>query len=99
MNVQKPKDTDKHKHYIEHLVYIFVRDILPYLFLQRPRRSRCRHYISSPFAGSSIFCFGYNTSLSSPPAFRRCCELSNFDLSCCFNSLMTDSSMGSVELC
>ncbi|RWW84756.1 hypothetical protein BHE74_00006604, partial [Ensete ventricosum] len=26
MNVQKPKDTNKHEHYIEHLVYIFVRD-------------------------------------------------------------------------
>ncbi|RWV83468.1 hypothetical protein GW17_00054913 [Ensete ventricosum] len=29
MYVHKPKDTDKHEHFIEHLVYIVIRDILP----------------------------------------------------------------------
>ncbi|RWW75157.1 hypothetical protein BHE74_00016832 [Ensete ventricosum] len=73
MYAHKPKNTDKYEHFIEHLVYTGKRDILPHLFLRRPRRSHCIVRISSHFAESSIFYFGYNTPLWLPTTLRRCC--------------------------
>ncbi|RWV79002.1 hypothetical protein GW17_00059938 [Ensete ventricosum] len=72
MYVHKPKYTDKHEYFIEHLVYIVVRDILPHLFLRRPHRNHCRRCISSHSAESSIFCFGCNMPLWLLAALRRC---------------------------
>ncbi|CAL9167612.1 unnamed protein product [Musa hybrid cultivar] len=77
----------------------FVRDILPHLFLRRPRRSLCRHCNSSPLLSLQYFALAAMRLLAPNCSPLLLLSSRTFDPLCCFNSLMTLTLVYSTAYC
>ncbi|RRT35226.1 hypothetical protein B296_00029195 [Ensete ventricosum] len=86
MFIPKAKDTDKHEHFIKHLVYILTVTLL---------RSTIEPTKSPPVPINA----GVTHPFGSQPLSTTVVEQSNSDPPCYFNSPMTESGVGLVELC